>query len=323
MLFLPPFFKYQSKQIMPDKARTNKIIRASWIAVTVNALLAALKISVGLVAGSLALVGDGIDSASDIVTSLITLFTARIISRPPSLKFPYGYRKADAVASKALSFVVFFAGAQLAISTVNRLMEGDSREIPEVFAIYVVVISILAKLILSWYLLKTGKKLESPMLLANGKNMKNDVLISSSVLVGLIFTLFFRLPIIDSIFALLISIYIMKVAFDIFMETNVELMDGVEDEGIYKTIIDTVTAVDGAENPHRLRVRKIANMYLIGMDIEVDPELNIAQGHRIAKKVERNLKNKLGNVYDILVHVEPFGNIEKDEIDGISEKDIK
>lgn len=308
---------------MPDKARTKKIINASWIAVAANALLAALKITVGLVAGSLALAADGIDSASDIVTSLITLFTARIISRPPSLKFPYGYRKADAVASKALSFVIFFAGAQLAISTINRLMEGDSREIPEVIAVYVVIVSILAKLALSWYLLKTGKKLESPMLLANGRNMKNDVLISSSVLLGLFFSIFLKWPVIDSVFALLISIYIMKVAFDIFMETNVELMDGVEDESVYKTIIHTVAGVDGAENPHRLRVRKIANMYLIGMDIEVDPELNIAEGHRIAKKVERSLRENLGNVYDVLVHVEPYGNIEKDEMDGISEKDIK
>jgi len=307
---------------MLNRERTKTIIKASWIAVVGNAILAILKIATGMLAGSFALVGDGIDSTGDVATSMITLFTARLIAKPPDLKFPYGYRKADAIASKALSFVIFFAGAQLAISSFQQLLHNESLSIPDPRAIIVVIISIVAKLLLSGYLFKTGKKLESPMLLANGRNMKNDVFISLSVLLGLFFTFILKMPVIDSIFALLISIYIMKTGFDIFIETNVELMDGVEDEGIYKKIIETVATVDGAENPHRLRVRKIANMYLIGMDIEVNPTLNIAQGHRIAKKVENSLKETLGNVYDILVHVEPFGNVENDEPFGISGKDI-
>lgn len=308
---------------MPEKERTRNIIRASWIAVIANAILAALKITVGFVAGSLALVGDGIDSATDIVTSLITLFTARIISRPPSLKFPYGYRKADAVASKALSFIIFFAGAQLAISTIENIIEGGSQTVPGTIAIWVVIISIVSKLLLAWYLLKTGRKLESPMLLANGKNMRNDVLISVSVLLGLFFTITLQIPLIDSVFALLISIYIMKAGFDIFMETNVELMDGVENQDVYHQIIDAIESVEGAHNPHRLRVRKIANLYIVAVDIEVDPELKISEAHQIARRVELSLKQSLVKVYDILVHVEPLGNIERDEIDGITTEDIK
>jgi len=308
---------------MHDKQRTNKIIRASWIAVGSNAALAVLKISVGIIAGSLAVIGDGIDSAGDIVTSLITLFTARIISKPPNLKFPYGYRKADTVAAKALSFIIFFAGAQLAISTIQKIYEGGGNTIPDPIAIYVIVISVLAKLGLSNYLLKTGRKIDSPMLIANGKNMRNDVVISMSVLVGLVFTIYFQLPIIDSIFALLIGIWIMKSGFDIFMETNVELMDGVSDQSVYNKIFETVERVEGASNPHRLRVRKLANMYVIGIDIEVDPKLKIGEAHDIAKNLEQCLKDRLGNVYDILVHVEPHGNYEADESYGISSKDIE
>lgn len=308
---------------MHDQERTKHLIKASFIAVVANAALALMKISIGLIAGSMAVIGDGIDSASDIVTSLITLFTARIISRPPSLKFPYGYRKADAIASKALSFVVFFAGAQLAISTVNQIIEGGVRELPGTIAIYAILISIVGKLLLSWYLLKTGRKLESPMLLANGKNMKNDIFISISVLLGLFFTLFLKMPIIDLVFALLISVYIIKVSFDIFMETSIELMDGVADKGIYTKIMTAIESVEGAHNPHRLRVRKISNMYVVAVDIEVDPELKISEAHHIARLVEKSLKKSLVNVYDILVHVEPLGNVEADETDGISSKDIE
>lgn len=307
---------------MQQDERTRKIVFASWVAVWANAALAALKITIGLMAGSLAVVGDGIDSAGDIVTSLITLFTARIISRPPNLKFPYGYSKADTVAAKALSFIIFFAGAQLGISTIHRIVEGGQGRIPDTFAIYVIIISIISKLLLSIFLLKTSKKVESPMLKANGHNMRNDVIISTSVLVGLFFTIYFQMPVIDSIFALLISVYIMKSGFDIFMETNVELMDGVSDQSVYNKIFDTISHVKGAGNPHRLRVRKLANLYAISMDIEVDPKLTVGEAHNIAQNVEHDLKERLGNVYDVMVHVEPAGNFEHDELYGISSVDI-
>jgi len=307
---------------MPEKIRTGTIIRASWIAIFSNAALAILKISVGLIAGSLAVIGDGLDSSGDIVTSIITLVTAGIISRPPNAKYPYGYSKADTVAAKALSFIIFFAGAQLGISTVERLIQGGGEKIPETFAVYVILISIIVKLVLSVYLLKTGRKVESPMLIANGQNMRNDAVVSTSVLVGLFFTIYFKMPVIDSIFALLISLWIMKSGFDIFMETNVELMDGISDQTIYNKIFDVISQVKGAKNPHRLRVRKLANFFVIGVDIEVDPELKVAEAHKIAQTVERQLKLQLGNVYDVMVHVEPFGNLEQEKF-GLSEIQLK
>lgn len=307
---------------MQQDERTRRIVFASWIAVWGNAALAILKITIGLMAGSLAVVGDGIDSAGDIVTSLITLFTARIISKPPDLKFPYGYSKADTVAAKALSFIIFFAGAQLGISTIHKILEGSESKIPDTMAIYAIVLSIISKVLLSVYLLRVSKKVESPMLKANGHNMRNDVIISSAVLLGLFFTIYFKMPIIDSVFALLISIYIMKSGFDIFMETNVELMDGVSDQTVYNKIFDTISQVKGAGNPHRLRVRKLANLYAISMDIEVDPNLTVGEAHNIAQTVERDLKERLGNVYDVMVHVEPSGNYEHDELYGISSVDI-
>ena len=123
------------------------IIRASWIAVTGNALLSGVKIVVGILSGSLAVIADGIDSASDILTSLITLFTARIMRKPPDIKYPYGYLKADTIATKALAFVILFAGAQLAINTVHNFIAGTERGMPGMAAIYVTLISIAGKLL--------------------------------------------------------------------------------------------------------------------------------------------------------------------------------
>ena len=115
---------------MKSGTRESKIIRASWIAIIGNAFLSIIKIIVGIIAGSFAVIADGIDSASDVLTSLITLITAHIISKPPDPKYPYGYSKADTVATKVLAFIIFFAGAQLAISSFNRLISNETADIP-------------------------------------------------------------------------------------------------------------------------------------------------------------------------------------------------
>ncbi|MCB2208137.1 MAG: cation diffusion facilitator family transporter [Bacteroidetes bacterium] len=303
-------------------AREKKIVFASKVSIGGNALLSVLKIVVGIIAGSLAVVADGIDSASDIITSLITLYTAHVVARPPDKKYPYGYLKADTIATKVLAFIIFFAGAQLAFSSVGKLIDNEVAVIPDKIAVYIIIVSIIGKLLLSVYLRKVGKEVESAMLIANARNMQNDVVISFSVLAGLIFTFILKMPIIDVITALLVSIYIMFIAFRIFMQTNRDLMDGVDDEEIYRKIVDQANRVDGASNPHRIRVRKMAHLYLIALDIEVDGKMSLEEAHELSAEVEQNIKQNIQNVYDVLVHVEPFGNCEIDEVFGVSEEHL-
>ena len=300
-------------------SREKTIIKASKIAIWGNGFLAVAKISVGLLAGSMAVIADGIDSGSDILTSIITLVTAHIIAHPPDPKYPYGYKKADTVATKLLAFIIFFAGAQLAISSFGSLIHPQEKEIPGIIAIYVIIISIIGKQLLASYLKKTGKAVESAMLIANSKNMQSDVIISFSVLAGLTFTFIFNMPILDTITAFLVSLWIMFVAFKIFMETNRELMDGVEDTDIYKTIIETVNKVEGAQNPHRIRVRKISNLCEVSLDVEVDGNLTLKEAHSITSCIEGELKRKIPRIYDVMIHTEPIGNIEPDEVYGVSE----
>ncbi|MEA3477354.1 MAG: cation diffusion facilitator family transporter, partial [Bacteroidota bacterium] len=230
------------------------------------------------------------------------------------------YEKADTIATKALSFVIFFAGAQLAISTISGFFEEGTRELPSMLAVYITLFSIIGKLFLAYYQKRIGKKVESSMLLANARNMQNDVIISVTVLIGLLFTFILKLPVIDTITALAVSIWIMYTAYRIFMQTNVELMDGIEDPGIYNEIFKSISSIKGAYNPHRARIRKIGHRYMIGIDIEVEGSITVNEAHVIAKKVEDKIKETIKNVYDIVVHIEPYGNIESDEKFGVSDR---
>ena len=301
--------------------REQKIIRASWWAIVGNALLAFLKLSAGFISGSFVVIADGIDSVSDIASSLVVLLAARIIAKPPNVKFPYGYKKADTVATKVLSFVIFFAGAQLAYSTVRILISGTGIALPGKLAIWVTLISIRGTGILSILLFKTGKKVDSTMLMANARNMRNDILLSVSALISLIFTLWLKEPVIDRIIALLISVFIMYEGFRIFMKSNIDLMDGIDNTEVYTKLFESVHSVEGAHHPHRVRARKIGHYYMVNLDIEVDPDLSVKEAHDIARNVEISIRSNLKKIYDVMVHVEPLGNAEEEEY-GITEQEI-
>jgi divalent metal cation (Fe/Co/Zn/Cd) transporter len=113
----------------------------------------------------------------------------------------------------------------------------------------------------------------------------------------------------------------MRTAFTIFMESNLELMDGMGDQTIYTAIFKAVDEISGAVNPHRTRVRRLGNMYIIDLDIEVDGKKSVTEAHEIAVQVEQTIKQRVDNVYDIMVHVEPKGNIEVNERFGITDLD--
>lgn len=301
----------------------NKIIQAaSIISVAGNAVLALSKITVGIYAGSLSVLGDGLDSITDVFISVITLAISVIITQPPDREHPYGHFRAETIATSVLAFIMFFIGGQLAISTVDKFINHEYNRLPGTLAVYVTVFSITGKLLLSWSQYTLGKKAESPMIIANGKNMRNDIITSCGVLTGLGFIYFFKMPVIDRILAVIIGIWIMVSAVRIFMGTITEIMEGESDMTIYNRIFDEVKGVDGLSNPHRVRVSKLGINYIIEMDVEVDGDSTIKYAHDRVKILEERMKVSIPNVYDIVIHIEPAGNFERQECWGLKEKDL-
>lgn len=302
--------------------RQQRIIFASWVGIAVNSLLAICKIGGGYLFSSLAVIGDGIDSANDVGTYVITLVAARIMVRPPDPKFPYGYNRAEAVATKLLSFFIFFIGAQLVFSSALDLWNGTSKHIPAIGAIVITIISVVVKLALSFWQMKEGKSIDSKMLIANAKNMRSDIVLSLGVLIGITCSFYFQQDWLDHVIGFLVGLWILWVAFDLFRETSFELMDSVEDTAVYSKIFEAVNTVDGANNPHRVRVRRLSNLLMIDLDIELEESLTMKEAHLIGINVENAIKNSIYNVYDIMIHFEPLGNIEEDETYGVHQKDL-
>jgi cation diffusion facilitator family transporter len=149
--------------------------------------------------------------------------------------------------------------------------------------------------------------------------MQNDVIISVAVLAGLAGAHLLGMPLLDSITALAVSLWIIRVAFKIFMESNTELMDGLHTTQIYDRVFDAVARIPEAESPHRVRARHVGHLYVIDLDIEVDPQMTVVEAHDIAQRTEDMIRRAVPNVYDVVVHVEPRGNVEG-ECFGVSER---
>ena len=302
-----------------DLNNTQKqILRASYGSIIGNGILSAAKLVVGAISGSFAVISDGIDSASDVAISAVIAVTAKIMEKRPNTRYAYGYAKAESIATKILSMAIFFAGGQMLFSAVERLFSSEPREMPGMIAIYVTVASIVCKLLLSLYQTSVGRKTGSSMLIANGINMRNDVIISLSVLAGLFFSFVLKMPVFDAITALLVSCFIIRSAIRIFMDSNVELMDGVKDTSVYQKIFDAINSVDGVSNPHRVRSRSIGGKYMITLDVEADGDITLSQAHSLANKVEENIRSSIPEVYDIVVHLEPHGTCPED-VYGVKE----
>ena len=183
-------------------SRPALVRKAAIIALCGNLVLALLKIVTGLATGSLAVLGDGIDSSTDVAIAVMTLAVGFIINQPSDKEHPWGHHRAETIATIVLAFIIMFAGFQLFQSSLEKIHSGASSPLPSPIAIAVTCVSIVGKLLLALSQYRLGKKSGSSMIIANAKNMTNDIIISGSVLVGLGASLIFKIPIIDAITAL-------------------------------------------------------------------------------------------------------------------------
>lgn len=302
--------------------RTKLVRQAAVIALFGNLFLALAKIIVGFSSGSLAVLGDGIDSSTDVAIAVMTLAVGFIINQPSDKEHPWGHTRAETVATIVLAFIIVIAGLQLFNSSFQQLRSGDSRPLPSFIALSVTMVSIAGKLLLAASQRSLGKKAGSAMVLANARNMTNDVLISGAVLLGLGTSRLFSLPMLDSLTALAVSLWVIKSGLGIFMELNSELMDGNADDDLYRALFEAVQSVPGAGNPHRARIRKMASLWDIDLDIEVGANRTVREGHQIAEAVAQAVRRAIPDVYDIMVHVEPAGGGEHGEQFGLSARDM-
>jgi cation diffusion facilitator family transporter len=297
--------------------------RGSIVGIVLNLILATGKLFTGFLTGSLAIMADGIDSATDIATSFLTLIAAKISNRPADASHPYGHERAETIITKVLSFVILYAGFEVFTSAVSNLMAKE-RDFSNLHIVLIVsFISFLAKIFLYKYKLSIGKKINSSSFIADAYNMKNDIFTSASIFIGILIFFITGFEKIDAILALIVSIFIFKVGIEMFMETSNEIMDGSKELGdIYSLIVKTLENHREVKNPHKIRVRKNGFVYFIDMHLEVDENMTVREANEICAKIEEDIISLNNYIKDVTIHIEPIGNMEKEQF-GHNLKTIK
>jgi len=288
-------------------------------AVITNALLAFLKVLTGIIFNSMAILADGIDTSTDILTSSIVYFSTRFSSKPPDKLHPYGHHKIENISAKIISFIMFYAGVSLSIESIKRIITKDYHTIIGIIPLVITSISIFAKFLLFILEYRAGKKYNKQI--AEALNMRNDIMLSSLVFIG-VFLNKIGLPWMDPVVGLFMSLIIIKVSFEIFSENFYSLMDGIHpgEEWLYDVVFESCKQCEGVHNPHKVRIRKVGNKYDIDMDIEVDPNLTVEKAHEITNCLKSKISDSLDEkLFDIVIHVEPIKN-EETEPYGLDEK---
>ncbi|ACB08413.1 cation diffusion facilitator family transporter [Thermotoga sp. RQ2] len=294
--------------------RHEEIKKGAWIGIFGNAVLAVLKILVGLLTGSYAILADGIDTSTDIFTSFVILLSSRISGKPPDETHPYGHERAETIASKIISFVMFYAGASLLVESVKRLVKQEFSLELTLTAFIVVGISVAGKTFLFLYKLSLGKRLNSPATISDALNMRNDIMISATVLAGMVAMKTFGWWWLDSLLAIFVSIMILRTSFSVFYEAAYELMDGMKrtELDMYDDIFAVLERFPNVHNPHRVRIRKVGTRHFIEMDIEVDGKMSVKDAHELTVKIRKEMLKRRDDIEDVTIHVEPLGNVEEE-----------
>jgi cation diffusion facilitator family transporter len=271
----------------------------------VNAVLFLLKLLAGIFGRSEALIADAFHSLSDLVTDVVVLFGLKMGRKAPDETHPFGHARIETLASAivglALMATAFYLGIQAALDIYNH-----TEYYPTGLALVGAGISIFSKELLYRFTVRIGRRIKSQLIVANAWHHRSDALSSVAVFLGVGATLIHpSWHILDSFAALLVSFFIVKVSLEILGRCLREFTDAAPPPDVLNKIRQCARSVEGVLDMHDLRVRTSGGLYQMETHIEVDPQLTVAEGHRIAKTVERCLADEVEDLDRVIVHVDP------------------
>lgn len=282
-----------------------KGIRSTIIGIFISIALALIKGITGLVGHSYALIADAIESTADVFTSGILLLGLKTSMRPPDKDHPYGHGKAESLSALVISLgLLFAAGIIIRESLINISTPHKS---PAAYTLWVLVLVIIVKEVLSRYVHKVGEEANSHGVKADAFHHRSDAITSAAAFIGISISLIGGngYEAADDYAAMIASSIILINAYKIARPAIDELMDASVDETHVENIKAIASSVAGVMEVEKTYIRKSGSFYLVDIHIVVIGSLTVAEGHKIAHDVKDTLMEKGHNVKDVLVHVEP------------------
>ncbi|MCG6941223.1 MAG: cation diffusion facilitator family transporter [Thiohalocapsa sp.] len=286
------------------RERREAVTRTALVGALANLVLSGVKIAVGWVGHSHALIADGVHSLSDLATDALVWIAGHHASRAPDLEHPYGHGRYETVATLALALLLMLVALGVGWDATKRLFEPESLATPALITLYAALGSILVKEWLYWYTLAYAKRVRSDMLRANAWHHRSDAISSIVVLVGIAGTIA-GLPYLDAVAAVIVAVMIARIAWELGVDAARELVDTGLDAERLAAVRTTILKVGGVRDLHMLRTRSLGGIVSTDVHVLVDPYISVSEGHLISVKVEQELKRRFDEIEDVIVHIDP------------------
>ena len=286
----------------------SEIRRLTLIGGVLDLFLGFVKVLVGYIGNSQALIADGIHSLSDLITDILVLVATKHSAQAADEGHPYGHDRIQTLVSLALAGSLGIIAIVIAWDAVIRIVSPESLLLPGFWPLAVAAISVVSKEGYFQYVIRHPSAATSRMLYANAWHSRSDALSSLAVIVG-VGGVLAGFAWADAFAAIVVAGLLLVVAYRIGREGAEELIDSAASPVLNANMRKTILSIEGVRDSHELRTRRMADKVLADLHIRVDPLISVSEGHRIGDEVMDALKTRFPEVGDVVVHIDPEDDI--------------
>ncbi len=271
-----------------------------------NIVLSLFKLFAGIIGNSAAMISDAAHSLSDVFATAIAFVGAKISRKGTDHEHPYGHERIECIASQILSMILIVTAIGIMYSAITSMINGTYMDnTPTILPLIAAIVSIVVKEGMFWYTMHYARVIDSDAFRADAWHHRSDALSSIGALIGIALAMM-GYPIADPIASLVISIFIIKVAWDILNDSYKKMLDTSCDDNTENSLRVVICNVDGVKSIDSIHTRLFGNRIYVDVEIAVDSKLTVEEGHRIAEEVHDRIESEFSKVKHVMVHVNPF-----------------
>jgi len=286
-------------------AEEGEIRRITWIGLTGNLALAAVKFAAGWIGSSQAVVADAVHSLSDTATDLAILLGVRFWSAPPDEGHPYGHRRIETIITASIGVLLLTVAVGIGVHAV-RSLRAERLHRPEWIALAGAALSIVVKEALYRWTLAVGRRVGSSAVVANAWHHRSDALSSIPALLAVVAALIRPgWAVVDSVGAVVVCFFIAHASWKIVGPALAELADAGAPRPVRERIDEVARSMEEVVSVHAVRTRRVGPGVFVDLHVTVDGTMTVRRGHQIAEEVKRRLLEYAPAVVDVVVHLEP------------------
>ncbi|MCQ2112088.1 MAG: cation diffusion facilitator family transporter [Bacteroidaceae bacterium] len=291
--------------------RLNQIQNVTLWGALCNVLLTIFKFIAGMVSGSAAMVADAVHSLSDLISDAVVLVFSRLSAKESDRKHDYGHGRYETIGTLCVSVILLYVAGEMLVHAVKQIISvyhGETLQVPGLLALWAALVSIAMKEWLYQWTARVGKRINSPVMIANAWHHRTDAIssVASALGIGGAYLLGGQWVVLDPLVGGLISIFIFVIGVKMILSAFKELTDTSLSDEEEHHIQSIMCSVEGVRNVHHIQTRRMGHYFVIDAHIVVDSSLTVAEAHDITDNVESALHVEYGNETHISLHVEPL-----------------